>query len=169
MTPRTNKERGTVVVETALASTVFFMLVVGILDFGRMQYYRSNLQHAVSQSTRFATLGSTLEDPNSPGNQLSREESIRYMIRKLANVPDLDPSDIKIGAIDSSGALVEGAGGPGDVVTVQATYRVVLVAPYLNLAFPKGQYRFTCTTSFRNEAFGAVSGLAIERRTAVSA
>lgn len=169
MKAATKQQKGSVVVETALASVVFFMLVVGILDFGRMQYLRSNLQHAVSQSTRFATLGSTLEDPNSPGNKLSREESIRYMIQKLASLPDLQSSDIKIGAISTDGTVTPGAGGPGDVITVQATYRVSLVAPYLYLAFPDGQYMFTCSTSFRNEEFGAVSSATTDSNAEVRA
>jgi len=30
---------------------------------------------------------------------------------------------------------------------------VVLIAPFINLAFPGGLYEFSCSTSFRNEEF----------------
>lgn len=143
---------GTVAVEVALACLVVLMLILAILDFSRMHYSQSRLQYAVSQSTRFATIGNTLEDPSRPGQQMSRQASIVHLIRKLSMLADLQSSDIRITSLNSSGKNVDGPGGAGDVVTVQATYRVPLVTPFLSSAFG-GPYTFTCATSFRNEEF----------------
>jgi hypothetical protein len=145
---------GTVVVEVAIACVVVLMFILGIMDFSRMHYTQSRLQYAVSQSTRFAAIGSTLEDPNKPGKQMTREASIVHLIRKLSLLPDLQNSDIKLTSVSSVGKSAQGPGGPGDVVTVQATYHVPLVAPYLAPAFDGGRYTFTVATSFRNEEFG---------------
>jgi hypothetical protein len=139
-----------------LASVLFFMMVVGIIDLGRIQFYRSNLQHAVSNSTRFATLGAALDDPSKPGKKLSREESIVQTIRKVSHISSLDNGDVKIGAVTADGRSVVGAGGPGDVITITATHDIPLVAPYLHLMFPEGRYRFRCTASFRNEEYNGL-------------
>ncbi|TFH21363.1 MAG: pilus assembly protein [Myxococcales bacterium] len=146
-------QHGSAALETALAATVFFAMVIGIIDFGRVQYYRSNLQHAVSQSTRFAVIGTSLKDPDAPGSAMSREASIAYLVRKISGLDDIDASDITIGAVRTDGTEVVGAGAGGDVITVTATYRVPLIAPLINLAFPGGLYEFTVRTSFRNEEF----------------
>ena len=152
MQTRTSQHGGAVL-ETALAITVFFAMVIGVLDIGRIQFYRSNLQHAVSQSTRFAAVGATLEDPDAQGLQMTREASIAHMIREISGLRDIDASDISIVVVTGADAARGGAGGAGDVVTVTATYRVLLLAPFITLAFPGGVYEFSCTTSFRNEEF----------------
>ena len=140
------------VAEVALGSVVFFALLLAIFDFGRMYHCQSRLKFAVSQATRFATTGNTVEDPSQPGQQLSRAASIKTMIRQLSGyeIPD---ADIDISSIDGAGATVPGAGGPGDVVSVTSTDRVDVVAPLLSSMFEDGRDDFSATTSFRNEEF----------------
>ena len=139
--------------EMALATTLFMMLVLAIFDFGRMHHMRSTLQHAVSQSTRFATTGNTVEDPDNPGLRLSRRDSIVHMIRKISGLTDLADEDIEISTVDASGNILSGPGGPGDVVLVRVTYGVDVITPGLATVFPGGRWEFTCTTRFRNEEF----------------
>ncbi len=166
-----NREHGAVLVETALSSVVFAMLLFAIFDFGRMFYFQSRLQHAVSQSTRFATTGNTLEDPNNPGTQMSRVDSIKAMIKQLSGIQGFGANDIQINTVMPDGTLVAGAGSPGDVVTVSATWRIPVVAPFLSAMFPGGEYQFTATTTFRNEefpgnAFNRAPGLTVAVTTA---
>ena len=146
-------ERGATLVEVALASIVFLMLIVGILDYGKIHYMRSRLQHAVSQSARFAVVGRTLDDPDKPGEKLSRDASIAYLIKKISGLNGLADKDIDIRAVDRTGRSAKGAGGAGDIVTVQATYRVKVLAPYLAPLFENRQYEFTSSTTFKNEEF----------------
>ena len=144
---------GAVLIEVALACIVMLMLVLGIVDFSRMHYSQSRLQYAVSQATRYATIGTALKDAN--GKAMTREASIVALIRSLSRLNNLKDSDIKITSYNAATKKsVNGPGGPGDVVTVEATYHVPLVAPYLAPAFKSGRYTFTCGTSFRNEEFG---------------
>jgi Flp pilus assembly protein TadG len=150
MTGRTN-ERGALVLEMAIVGSIFIMLLLGIMDFGRIYYAESTLKYAVSQGTRFATTGAVLEDESN--NAMSREDSIIYMIRQLAGFSDLTADDIDVTAVTSGGATVAGPGGPGDVVTVRASYRVAVISPYLFHFFDQGQYEFEALTSFRNEEF----------------
>ena len=149
---RRKSERGTTLIETALGTFVFMMFIVGVYDFSRVQFLRSNLKYAVSQSTRFATIGGSLENPAAPGTQLSRDESIRHYIRVQSgmSVPD---NDIVVNHINQDGTLLPGAGGPGDVVTVSATFPVPVIAPYIHAVIPSGEILLSATTSFRNENF----------------
>ncbi len=139
-----------------MGAVIFMMVTIGILDFGRVLYYRSNLKHAVSQSTRFAITGNSLEDLSSPGHYLSREASIIRRIRELSGI-QVSESEVEIAAIDSAGNFHRGAGGPGDVVTVRVSHTVKLLAPYIDTVLPDGLLTFTCTTSFRNEEFDSIA------------
>jgi hypothetical protein len=84
---------------------------------------------------------------------MSRNDSIVYLVKSLSRLKDIESADISIKALDAAGQVSDGAGAAGDVVTVSATYRVPLVAPYLVGAFANGRYEFTCSTSYRNEEF----------------
>jgi Flp pilus assembly protein TadG len=158
MAPSTAKHahsRGATIVEFSLATVVILMLILAVIDLGRLHFFRSRLQYAVSQGTRFAIVGSTLPDPNKPGKQLSRSDSIIYMVKKLANFKDLKNGDVVIKSVNAAGKTSNGPGNPGDVVSVQATYRVLILAPYLSAAFPNGRFEFTCSTMYRNEEFSS--------------
>ncbi len=150
MNTRRNRQHNSVLLETALTAVVFAVLLFAVFDFGRVYDFQSRLQHAVSQSSRFASLGDTLEDPHRPGIKLSGEDSIAYMIKILSGIDDLDADDITIHATAADGTRSAGIGGPGDVVTVRADWRVRIVAPFLYTMFPGGRYEFSAVTDFRN-------------------
>jgi len=146
-------QRGAVSIEIAVSSVVLFASLLSVFDFGRMYFYQSRLKYAVSQATRFATIGNVIEDPNNPGSDLSRADSIVVMIRELSGFVDMADGDISVVSLAGDGSQVPGAGGPGDVVSVTATYRIAVVAPYLSALFDEGSYEFSATTTFRNEEF----------------
>jgi hypothetical protein len=150
---RTDTLRGSVVLEALFGAVVLWMLLVATLDLGRINYFRANLQHAVSQATRFAASGETLEDPNKPGLQLSPEDSIVYMIRRISAARDLTAANVDIVWIDEQGRLRRGAGRAGKVVTVLATYDVPLESPFLRPLFHGGRFRLRCASSFRDDRF----------------
>lgn len=152
-TGRHERNHGSVSVEMAISSILFFTALLAVFDFGRMFYYQSRLKYAVSQSTRFATTGNVLENPDQPGSALARAESIVVMIKQLSGFAGMSDSDITIVSFGSDGAVNAGAGGPGDVVSVTANYRVSLIAPYLAPLFDQGRWEFSATTTFRNEEF----------------
>jgi len=161
-------QRGSVSIEMAVSSLLFFAALLAVFDFGRMFYYQSRLKYAVSQSTRFATTGNVLDDPNEPGSSLSRAESIATMIKQLSGFSGMSDADITIVSFGAGGAVVPGAGGPGDVVSVTANYRIGLIAPYLAPLFDEGRWAFSATTTFRNEEFPEGQQAAIPAATSPS-
>ena len=146
-------ERGNVVVEAALALPVLLILILSIFDFARIHHTRTRLQDAVSQATRFAITGRQLSDPSNPGVMLTRKDSMLRVLRELSGIADLDDGDVNITSVGTNGVESAGPGGPGDVVIVEVSYAVEVLTPILSVAFPDNQYRFRCTSRFRNEEF----------------
>ena len=62
-------------VEVLVKGALPVWVALYIMDISRSLYTTLTLEHAVGEAVRFATTGSTIEDPNSSGSQLSREWS----------------------------------------------------------------------------------------------
>jgi Flp pilus assembly protein TadG len=135
-------------VEFAVVAPLFFLLIMGIVDFGRLFYVQATLQHAMREAGRFAVTGNHLPDPQNPGQNLSRMNSIIEVTRKAA--AGLDVSNIQVSSQNGGGGS---AGGPGDTVTVSMQCGVHLITPIVAQFFPAGTYTFRVSTSFRNEPF----------------
>ena len=134
--------RGQSLVEFAMVAPLFFLLVFGITDFGRLFFTQSTLQHALREAGRYAVTGQK-QDP-------TRVASIRKIAQKYAGGLLANPADIQI----SSGGTTNYAGGPGQVVVVSLTANLKLITPLIGRYFaPDSIYRFTVSTSFKNEPF----------------
>ena len=68
--------RGQSLLEMALVLPMFLMLVCAVVDFSHVFYVEMTLQNALREAGRFATTGNHLADPNNPGQNLSRVNSI---------------------------------------------------------------------------------------------
>ena len=72
-----NEEKGSVMVEFALISTVLILLLAGIIQFGLIFSTQLNLENAVREGARYASL------PDNANN----EEATETFIRNIAKVP----------------------------------------------------------------------------------
>jgi Flp pilus assembly protein TadG len=141
-------------VEFALALPVFFVLICGVMDFGRMFFVQENVQQAVEAGARYASTGIHQSGTNPATNKsYTRLTSIDNYIAQQASVP------INMGATLSSIAIssVQGgsgsAGGPQDIETITVTTTVPLMTPIISRFFPNGLYTFTASASIKNEPF----------------
>lgn len=142
-------ERGQSLVEFAFVTFLLFLLVFAVIDFGRLFFVQMTLQHAVREAGRFAVTGNKLQDPNNPGQFLTRVNSIKEVARRSA--AGLDVSAIDVSSASGSGS----AGGPDQSVTISLTHSLKFATPLIRVFFPNGQYVFTVRTTFRNEPFPA--------------
>jgi Flp pilus assembly protein TadG len=107
---RSGERSGQAIVEFALVSVAFFMMVFGTIDFGRAVYMYSELSNAVREGARYGKI-----NPADSAN-------IKGMVREKAPT---------LGGSDSNGALLTvnepsctGGCYPGcSDVTVSASYR----------------------------------------------
>jgi Flp pilus assembly protein TadG len=137
-------------IEFILVAPLYFLLTFAVIDFGRMFFVQMNLQQAVQEAVRFASTGNHLSDPNNPGQNLSRINSIVQEVQQSAmgaSVTNVQISSLAGGA--------GSAGGPGDTVTVSITSSLKLMTPMVAKFFPNGAYTFTSSATFKNEPFQA--------------
>jgi Flp pilus assembly protein TadG len=134
-------------VEFAIVLPIFFLLVFGILDFGRLFYVEMTLQNAVRQAGRFAATGN---HTTSNGNTLSRVASIVQVAQDAAPTLNLSAANIQISSLSGG---TGNAGGPDDTVTISISEKLQLMTPLIARFFPGGIYSFTVSSTFRNEPF----------------
>jgi Flp pilus assembly protein TadG len=137
---------GQSLVEFALVAPLFFLLVFGITDFGRLFFTQETLQFALREAGRYAVTGQHMTDAQ--GNAQSRVASIKAIAQQKAI--GIDVSNISI----SSDGVANFAGNPGDTVIVSLTTNLKLITPMIGRFFgPSQTYTFTVQTAFRNEPF----------------
>lgn len=150
---------GQSLVEFAVVAPLFFLLVFGVTDFGRLFFTKTTLQHALREAGRYAVTGQHQQDPNNPATPLSRVQSIRNIAQSRAAGLLPASSNIDVKAYDSQGRVdaAHPAGLPGETVVVSLTTQLTLITPLIGKFFPqvngKGVYTFTVSTSFKNEPF----------------
>jgi Flp pilus assembly protein TadG len=141
---------GQSLVEFAMVVPLFFLLLFGIIDIGRVLFVQMTLQNAVRQAGRFAITGNHLTQGT---NILSRVQSIAQIAQQAAVGLVLDPASIYINGQSSTNATAT-AGGPRTPVTVSLTAHLQIITPLIGKYFgPKGIYTFTVSTTFLNEPF----------------
>jgi Flp pilus assembly protein TadG len=142
--------RGQSVVEFAMVVPLFFLLLFGVIDIGRVFFVQMTLQNAVRQAGRFAVTGNHLTQGT---NVLSRVQSIVKVAQEAAAGLVLDPPSIFINGQSSTNATAT-AGGPGTAVTISLTTHLQVITPFVARFFGSGGiYTFTVSTTFRNEPF----------------
>jgi TadE-like protein len=147
---RSRSAEGQTLLEFALVIVTFMLLIFGVFDFGHLFFVRMNIQNSVQESARFASTGNHLPDPNNPGNDLSRVDSIISTLQQSSLGADI--TNIQISSLNGG---KDSAGGPGDMMTVAVTASVPLLTPMIAAMFPRGRYVFTTSVTIKNEPFPA--------------
>jgi len=140
--------RGQSMMEFVLVAPLYFLLTFAVMDFGRMFFMQMNLQQAVQEAARYASTGNHMADPNNPGQNLSRINSIIAAVQNSA--VGANTTSVQISSL---GGGMGSAGGPGDTVTVSLTTNLKLMTPLVASFFPNGAYTFTSSATVQNEPF----------------
>jgi hypothetical protein len=149
-TGRRGSNRGESLVEFAIVAVLFFLMMFGIIDFGRLFYTKTTLESALREAGRFAVTGRHLPNPYNPTQTMSRVDSIIYIAKKYAL--GIDISNIKI--TSPQGGAARPAGGPRETVIISLTSNLKIITPFIAKYFgPNGIYTFTVNTTFLNEPF----------------
>jgi Flp pilus assembly protein TadG len=88
-------ERGVAVVEFAMVVIPLFLLVFGVIDFGRALNYYNDLTQLAGQGARFAAVN---EEPGSAGGAAAPSPTFQNDLKAFADSPELKSpsSDFKI-------------------------------------------------------------------------
>lgn len=149
------RHSGLVIVELAIILPLFILLIFAILDFGRLVFTQTTLQHAMREGGRYGVTGQRLPNAADPKTLQSRLQSIKQIVHDSAVGVSVNTNDIVISSARGGAA---NAGGPGDTLTISLTYEFYFSTPLISSYFNNGSYRFTTSTSFRNEPFSPSAG-----------
>jgi Flp pilus assembly protein TadG len=108
-------ERGQSLVETALILPVLLLLLVGILDFGRIMYSYAHLHMAAQETVRMGGLG-------------KNDTEIVAFAKDYVQLQEVDQLKINISPGDSSRDA-------GDYVTVKLEYPFQFFTPFVSSLF----------------------------------
>jgi Flp pilus assembly protein TadG len=112
-------ERGSALVEFAIASTVALTMIFGIIDFARGLYTYHLVSNAARAGSRYAIVhGSACSVAGCPATS----DQIQTYVRGLA--PGIDPSSLTVATTWPGGGTncAAGSNDPGCPVTVTVTY-----------------------------------------------
>lgn len=109
-------EHGQAIVEMALVLPLFFLLLFGVIEMGRVGYAYITVSNAAREGGRVATIG---------GTDLEVTSSIKNAATSL------DPASLTINITPTQALRLSGQG-----VTLKVTYPVQLVIPVISNVIP---------------------------------
>ncbi|WP_407269468.1 TadE/TadG family type IV pilus assembly protein [Radiobacillus sp. PE A8.2] len=116
-------EKGQSIVETALVIPLLLLLIIGIVDVGKIIYTHSTLQYITQQTAREATLGRNVSELEQFANQQANNSRVSIQ-------PDITSS--------------------GDSVTVKIQSEIEPLIPFDKL-FPSNSITLSSTSTVRIE------------------
>ena len=145
---------GANLIEAALILPLLLLLSVSIADFGALFYVHLAIENGVSQATRYAVTGNLVDDPLNPGSKLSREDSIKTIMRQATPTLYISDTDFTFTHQTPGGAVwIAGSGGPGDIGKVEINHSWKFLNPLLWPFFPpSGQITLTADSAMKNES-----------------
>ena len=151
-----HRSRGTTTVEFAITASLFFLLLLMVMDFSLYSFAKVTMQHAVREGARYAVTGQVDLDPQADGDrkraviQKIRHNSMGYF-DKITAVSDIEVTD-------SDGLPVSGFGAPGESIVITFNCQWPILSPLTQALLSKSHYDFSVHASMRNEEFpGAAS------------
>jgi Flp pilus assembly protein TadG len=139
--------RGQALVEFALIVPILFLLIAGIIEFGRGW----NIKQVVTDAAREGARYTVVQDP-----AITSINDVKAKIRQrlaLANIPTTDPPTIITVTDAAKFQCPAGAGGSGAEMTVlvSTTHRMGWVGALLGWAGVNSTITISSTSTMRNE------------------
>jgi Flp pilus assembly protein TadG len=144
-------QRGQAVVEITFSFLIFMMVFFGIVEFSHLFYTKVNMQHALSEAGRYMVTGQGLDLTGTNPNA-------RLAMVQNKFCQNLIATGISCAAIQSAmtvtcaGGCTQPAGGPGQTVTLTATYIKPWFTGLFNQLLPV-PVTLTASTTWVNEVY----------------
>ena len=139
---------------------IFFLLVIGIIEFGWYFFVQHTMQYATREGMRLALVGRTINGPG--GQPLDRINSIIVTIKNNV-APAVDPAMVNVSIykvdpaqnfVDPSGWQgTQDAGQRGDYMRVRSLYTHKLFTPLIGAFFSGGGITIRAEGTYRNESW----------------
>ena len=157
--PRQNRigliagQTGQGVVEITFGILFFYTTLMAIVEFSHLMYTKVNLQHAVSEAGRYMITGqgidNTGKDPNARLKVVQNTFCDNLVATGLNCTTSTVSSHLSVTCI---GGCAQPAGGPGQTVTLTATFTKPWFTGMFNYLLP-GPLNLTARTTWKNETY----------------
>lgn len=141
-------EGGNVMIEFALLAPVFFMLVMGLVEFVLYQYKSYTLNHIVYESTRSLQTGQVQSAPNmrqkfeemcaESAGPLMNCEDIQWDVRSYDALNQIEYPPVEYDEQGLPKNFVFQPGGANQYSVVRATIQHSFVTPFMDKLFQMG-------------------------------
>ncbi len=150
---RWQSEKGQTLVEAALVLFLLIFMIFAIFDFSLLFYAYQSMEYGISEATRYGITGQTRKDPLNPTQDLSRDDSIRLVMKESNPLITLD--DISSFNFEhlSGATWTAGSGGSGEISRVTVNYNWRPITPLIGALFTGGQIPLRVSSTMKNEGY----------------
>lgn len=141
-------EGGNVMIEFAMLAPVFFMLVMGLVEFVLYEYKTYALNHVVYEATRNLQTGEVQEAANTRAefDKLCKEsagplmdcDSIEWDVRSFDELKDINYPPVTFDQDGNPTNFVFEPGGPNKYSVVRAAIHHQFITPFMDQLFHMG-------------------------------
>jgi len=143
---------GNTLIEGALVTPLLLMLTFGIVDFATMFYVYVSMESGISQATRFAVTGASMDDPNNPGTPMGASGTIEAAMKQAVSTLDVNSMTFSYSHMSpGSTSWAGGAGGPGDIRKVTVDYSWAPLTPILGKFLTGGRMSMRVESAMKIE------------------
>jgi Flp pilus assembly protein TadG len=119
-------ERGSSIVEFAIAATALLMLMFAIIDFGRALYTYHLVASGARAGSRYAIVrGTSCMVSGCPATATQIQDYVRGL------APAIDPNALTVNTTWPTSSGCNGSATPGCPVSVQVSYTFAFIAPLM--------------------------------------
>ena len=154
------KEKGSAIVEFALAALFFMMVLFAIIEFSYLYWVNLSMQHAVREGARYASVtGPSGFTPTSTKTsaELRCAAVVDAIKANSMGVYDRVSPSLTYSTVDpATGNIVaigSGCGGASQIIMIKLVCARPLITPIMKPFFTNGKYNFTVSATMMNEAF----------------
>jgi Flp pilus assembly protein TadG len=145
-------QKGQAIIEFALVFPLLVFLIFAIIDFSILFYVYQSLENGISLACRYGITGLQQEDPNNSGTKLSREDSIKLVMRQ--NSPFVTLADQAFAFEHLSGTTwVAGVGGTGEISRVTVSCIWEPICPLIAAILTNNPVNLRVSGTMKNEAY----------------
>ena len=124
-TPKNRAERGSTLVESALTLLMFFLILIGVIDFGQVMYFHQSLVERARTAVRYGITNPT----NTAGIQnMAVYNTVTVTGTPSAILPNLTTAMVNVTNPDANTSNARVA------VTISG-YPIVFLSPYITQSF----------------------------------
>ena len=150
--------KGAATVEFALTLMLLLLLLMAIVDFSLLFFVNLTMQHAVREGARYALTGQSDLDPNPQATAQDRCDAAVVRI-KAASMGFFDRAGavVVFKTVNNDGSITpvpaNSCAAASQIIVITLNCELPLINPLIQSFFPGGKYKFSASSTMKNEAF----------------